>query len=67
MALAEKYDKKVEAADLPVKTKDQIRKFLADKEITDTQFKQIHYHIIHHYNYKDSDKTPNGLTIKKWQ
>ena len=49
MALAEKYDKKVEAADLPVKTKDQIRKFLADKEITDTQFKQILERVIKEY------------------
>ena len=41
MPLAEKYDKKIEAADLPQKTKDQMRKFLAEKEITDSQFKQI--------------------------
>jgi DNA-directed RNA polymerase subunit A" len=41
MPLAEKYDKKVEAAELPQKTKDQMRKFLADKEISDEQFKQI--------------------------
>ncbi|MDO8874460.1 MAG: DNA-directed RNA polymerase subunit A'' [Methanoregula sp.] len=49
MALAEKYEKKVEAADLPVKTKDQIRKFLAEKEITDTQFKQILERVIKEY------------------
>jgi DNA-directed RNA polymerase subunit A" len=49
MVLAEKYDKKVEAADLPVKTKDQIRKFLAEKEITDTQFKQILDRVIKEY------------------
>ncbi|MDP2796503.1 MAG: DNA-directed RNA polymerase subunit A'' [Methanoregula sp.] len=49
MALAEKYEKKVEAADLPVKTKDQIRKFLAEKEITDTQFKQIIERVIKEY------------------
>ena len=41
MPLADKFDKKVEAAALPQKTKDQIRKFLGEKEITDTQFKQI--------------------------
>ena len=41
MPLAEKYDKKVEAAALPQKTKDQLRKFLAAKEITDAQFKLI--------------------------
>ena len=49
MALAEKYEKKVEAADLPVKTKDQIRKFLENKEITDTQFKQILERVIKEY------------------
>ena len=49
MALAEKYEKKVEAADLPVKTKDQIRKFLSEKEITDTQFKQILERVIKEY------------------
>ena len=49
MTLSEKYDKKVEAADLPVKTKDQIRKFLAEKEITDTQFKQILERVIKEY------------------
>jgi DNA-directed RNA polymerase subunit A" len=41
MPLADKYDKKVEAAALPQKTKDQLRKFLGEKEITDTQFKHI--------------------------
>jgi DNA-directed RNA polymerase subunit A" len=49
MTLAEKYEKKVEAADLPVKTKDQIRKFLSEKEITDTQFKQILERVIKEY------------------
>ncbi len=39
--LAEKYEKKIESADLPQKTKEQLRKFLGDKEITDAQFKQI--------------------------
>jgi DNA-directed RNA polymerase subunit A" len=39
--LAEKYEKKIESADLPQKTKEQLRKFLGDKAITDTQFKQI--------------------------
>src|SRR5512137_2151904 len=41
MALLEKYEKKIEAADLPKKTKDQLFKFLDGKEISDTQFKQI--------------------------
>jgi DNA-directed RNA polymerase subunit A" len=49
MVLSEKYDKQVEAADLPVKTKDQIRKFLAEKEITDIQFKQIIERVINEY------------------
>ncbi len=41
MTLAEKFDKKVEAAELPQKTKDQLRKYLEDKDISDAQFKQI--------------------------
>jgi DNA-directed RNA polymerase subunit A" len=41
MTLAEKYNKKIEAAALPQKTKDQLRKFLDEKEITDAPFKQI--------------------------
>jgi len=41
MPLAEKFMKKIEAADLPVKTKDQLRTFLAEKDVTDTHFKQI--------------------------
>ncbi len=49
MALAEKFEKKVEAADLPVKTKDQIRKFLENKEITDAQFKLILDRVIKEY------------------
>ncbi len=49
MALSEKFEKKIEAANLPVKTKDQIRKFLSDKEITDTQFKQILERVIKEY------------------
>ncbi len=49
MTFSEKYEKKVEAADLPVKTKDQIRKFLENKEITDTQFKQILERVIKEY------------------
>lgn len=49
MTLPEKYEKKVEAADLPVKTKDQIRKFLSEKEIPDTKFKQILERVIKEY------------------
>lgn len=39
--IAEKYDKKIEAEDLPQKTKDQLRTYLDGKEITDAQFKEI--------------------------
>jgi DNA-directed RNA polymerase subunit A" len=49
MALAEKFERTVEAADLPVKTKDQIRKFLAEKEITDIQFTLILERVIKEY------------------
>ncbi len=49
MPLADKYDKKVEAAALPQKTKDQLRKFLAEKEITDTQFKHILERVLAEY------------------
>jgi DNA-directed RNA polymerase subunit A" len=49
MPLAEKFEKKIEGADLPVKTKDQLRKFLAEKDITDTQFKQILERVIKEY------------------
>ena len=49
MALADKHDKKIEAANLPQKTKDQLRKFLANKEITDTQFKQILERVLGEY------------------
>jgi DNA-directed RNA polymerase subunit A" len=49
MTLAEKYDKKIEAADLPKKTKDQLHKFLDNKEINDTQFKQILDRVLKEY------------------
>ena len=49
MTLAEKYDKKIEAAALPKKTKDQLRKSLDNKEITDTQFKQILERVLKEY------------------
>jgi DNA-directed RNA polymerase subunit A" len=49
MALAEKYGKKIEAADLPKKTKDQLHKFLDGKEITDIQFKQILERVLKEY------------------
>jgi len=49
MALLEKYEKKIEAADLPKKTKDQLFKFLDGKSITDTQFKQILERVLKEY------------------
>jgi DNA-directed RNA polymerase, beta' subunit/160 kD subunit len=39
--IAEKYEKKIEAAALLQKTKEQLRTFLDGKEITDAQFKEI--------------------------
>jgi DNA-directed RNA polymerase subunit A" len=47
--LAEKFDKKIEAAPLPQKTKDQLRAFLDGKELTDTQFKQIFERVVREY------------------
>jgi DNA-directed RNA polymerase subunit A" len=49
MALAEKFDKKIEGANLPKKTKDQLHKFLDNKEINDTQFKQILERVLKEY------------------
>jgi DNA-directed RNA polymerase subunit A" len=49
MALLEKYEKKIEAADLPKKTKDQLFKFLEGKSITDVQFKQILERVLKEY------------------
>ena len=49
MPLAEKFDKKIEAADLPKKTKDQLHKFLDDKEITDSQFRLILERVLKEY------------------
>jgi DNA-directed RNA polymerase subunit A" len=49
MALLEKYEKKIEAAELPKKTKDQLFKFLDGKSITDTQFKQILERVLKEY------------------
>jgi DNA-directed RNA polymerase subunit A" len=47
--VAEKFDKKIEAAALPQKTKDQLRTFLENKEITDAQFKEILERVIKEY------------------
>jgi DNA-directed RNA polymerase subunit A" len=49
MALQEKHEKKIEAADLPKKTKDQLRKFLDNKEISDSQFTQILERVLKEY------------------
>jgi DNA-directed RNA polymerase subunit A" len=49
MVLAEKFDKKIEAADLPKKTKDQLHKFLDNKEITDSQFRLILERVLKEY------------------
>jgi len=47
--LPDKYEKKIEAADLLPKTKDQLRTFLDGKEITDAQFKEILDRVIKEY------------------
>ncbi|GAB6285826.1 MAG: DNA-directed RNA polymerase subunit A'' [Methanoregula sp.] len=39
--VAEKYDKQIESASFPPKTKEQLRKFIGEKPITDAQFKEI--------------------------
>ncbi|MFZ2074770.1 DNA-directed RNA polymerase subunit A'' [Methanoregula sp.] len=44
-----KYEKKIEAADLPQKTKDQLRTFLDEKELSDAQFKEILERVIKEY------------------
>ena len=49
MPLAEKFDKKIEAADLPKKTKDQLHKFLDNKQITDSQFRLILERVLKEY------------------
>ncbi|MFA5347151.1 MAG: DNA-directed RNA polymerase subunit A'' [Methanoregula sp.] len=49
MPLAEKFNKKIESADLPKKTKDQLHKFLDNKEITDSQFRLILERVLKEY------------------
>ena len=44
-----KYKKKIGAADLPQKTKDQLRTFLDEKGLSDTQFKEILERVIKEY------------------
>jgi DNA-directed RNA polymerase subunit A" len=47
--LSEKFEKKIEAANLPQKTKDQLRTFLDGKELSDAQFKEILEKVINEY------------------
>ena len=47
--IPDKYNKKIEAADLPQKTKDQLRTFLDGKEISDAQFKEILDRVVKEY------------------
>jgi DNA-directed RNA polymerase subunit A" len=47
--IPDKYEKKIEVADLLPKTKDQLRTFLDGKEITDAQFKEILERVIKEY------------------
>jgi DNA-directed RNA polymerase subunit A" len=47
--ISEKFVKKIESAPLPQKTKDQLRGFLEEKDITDSQFKQIFDRVVREY------------------
>jgi len=47
--LAQKFEKKVAASDLPEKTKDQLRTFLEGRDITDDQFNQIFDRVVREY------------------
>ncbi|MDD1701990.1 MAG: DNA-directed RNA polymerase subunit A'' [Methanoregula sp.] len=47
--IPDKFEKKIEAADLLQKTKDQLRTFLDGKEVTDAQFKEILERVIKEY------------------
>jgi len=49
MPLEDKFNTKIEAAALPKKTKDQLHKFLDNKEITDSQFTQILERVLKEY------------------
>ena len=49
MPLQDKFNKKIEAAALPKKTKDQLHKFLDNKEISDSQFTQILERVLKEY------------------
>ena len=47
--LAPKFEKKVAAADLPEKTKDQLRTFLDGRDISDDKFNQIFDRVVREY------------------
>jgi len=47
--IPDKYEKKIGAADLPQKTKDQLRTFLDGKELSDAQFKEILDRVVKEY------------------
>ncbi len=47
--LSPKFEKKITSADLPEKTKDQLRAFLEGREISDSQFSQIFERVVKEY------------------
>ncbi|MFZ1127998.1 DNA-directed RNA polymerase subunit A'' [Methanoregula sp.] len=47
--IPDKYEKKIGTADLPQKTKDQLRTFLDGKELSDAQFKEILDRVVKEY------------------
>ena len=47
--LAKNFEKKIGSADLPEKTKDQLRTFLEGREISDSQFSQIFDRVVNEY------------------
>jgi len=49
MAVPDKFAKKIGAADLPQKTKDQLHTFLDNKEVSDAQFKEILDRVVKEY------------------
>jgi DNA-directed RNA polymerase subunit A" len=49
MAVPDKFEKKIGAADLPQKTKDQLRTFLDGKDVSDAQFKEILERVVKEY------------------
>jgi DNA-directed RNA polymerase subunit A" len=44
-----KFEKKIDAADLPVKTKNDLKKYISDHEMSDKQFKEIMERIFEEY------------------